>query len=42
MTLTLSPESFFNYLPKLIATGATFIAEELISGQILIKFTGGY
>ena len=40
--LLLSQDQFFNYLPKLIASGVTFQAEENDCGYIVITFTGGY
>ena len=41
MKLFLSHESFAEMLPKLVASGCTFDAEEK-NGGISIEFTGGY
>jgi len=41
MKLFLSHESFVEILPKLVASGCAFYAEEK-DGGISIEFTGGY
>ncbi len=41
MKLTISIETFFTMLPKLIASGVLFNAEEK-NNEIVIEFTGGY
>jgi hypothetical protein len=39
--LTISAETFFDMLPKLIASGVTFEAEE-VGDSIIVTFTGGF
>ena len=41
MKLFVSQETFIEMLPKLVASGCTFDAEEK-NGGIAIEFTGGY
>lgn len=40
--LTVSVQTFFEMVSKLVESGVTFEAEETANDQIIITFTGGF